>query len=66
MLLLDRLTLVLFMSNESSSCRSQKEEAPMGGNAAKILLAVSPSSSSSSLSSLSSLLLFDMEYSRVL
>jgi len=64
MLLLDRLILVLFMSNESSSCRSQKEEAPMGGNAAKILLAVSPSSSS--LSSLSSLSLFDMEYSRVL
>jgi len=63
MLLLDRLILVL--SCESSSCRSQKEEAPMGGNAAKILLAVSPSSSSS-LSSLSSLLLFDMEYSRVL
>ena len=63
MLLLDRLILVL-MSCESSSCRSQKEEAPMGGNAAKILLAVSPSSSS--LSSLSSLSLFDMEYSRVL
>ena len=64
MLLLDRLILVL-MSCESSSCRTQKEEAPMGGNGAKILLAVSPSSSSS-LSSLSSLSLFDMEYSRVL
>jgi len=61
MLLLDRL--LVLMSCESSSCRSQKEEAPMGGNAAKILLVVSPSSSSLSLSSL---LLFDMEYSRVL
>ena len=65
MLLEDRLLVEVSLS--SSSCLSQKDEVPMGGNAANMLLLVeSPSTSSlCSSSSLSSLRLFGIEYSRV-
>ncbi len=57
------LVRLVLLRVSSSSCLSQKDEAPMGGNAANMLL-VSSSSSSSSVSLLS-LSLFDIEYSRV-
>ena len=78
MLLEVRFIFLLEVSVESSlSCLSQKDEVPMGGNAANIVLLLeSPppsasclcsSSSSSSLSSLLLPLLFDnIEYSRLL
>jgi len=57
--------LVLLGVSSLSSFLSQKDEAPMGGNAANMLLVSPSSSSSSSVSLLSSLALFDIEYSRV-
>lgn len=58
------LVRLVLLGVSSSSFLSQKDEAPMGGNAAN-MLSVSLSSSSS-VSLLSSLLsLFDIEYSRV-
>lgn len=76
-MLLEVRFILLEVSVESSlSCLSQKDEVPMGGNAANIVLLLeSPppsasclcSSSSSSLSSLLLPLLFDnIEYSRLL